>query len=515
MERIMFNSNKFRFAAVILVFVAVKAKAESFPDILRALTAGKSNIVMEVPEINSLMQAKDMNSARAILQNKSLLSYLNPAHNEVPMGNIAGLLRKRTLTIVVVPGVLGEFIDTRAFEEIFARNSSYRREWETRSRMAVDERFALEKQGNQQELLSNLINAASIDDSSGQPLVKLVILRTLLGSMESVGSNNEKALIFNRRLQKYLNIMKDQNIVLLGYSRGTPLALEMITQAERNRLPYLASVKGVVSYAGVIGGSALADVTDDPNSESGQQLAAARLLLSKLQLSNSLLDRPGKRLANAGAINEFLFTFAKTSQFDPNAFLETARAGDFKTVMALIAKMVTELGFKDVLDFNGHVNRMKTFITQILTAVEGLKSKSMIAWWKTHRLPKNIKYYSLAAAMVDPSQSADAKTIFESQSGYNDSLDDKSLLENQRAYTKVTGVSLNDSQVAVYQSLFLPEVIKTLNPQNAGLSMESLGLLETHHWGVALQVVNKMKDGRTNPFPRERVLLALAAYLNQ
>ncbi len=79
----------------------------------------------------------------------------------------------------------------------------------------------------------------------------------------------------------------------------------------------------------------------------------------------------------------------------------------------------------------------------------------------------------------------------------------------------MTGVSLNDSQVAVYQSLFLPEVIKNLNPQNAGLSMESLGLLETHHWGVALQVVNKMKDGRKNPFPRERVLLALAAYLNQ
>ena len=511
----MFTIKNFRIFAAILVLLAAEAKADSFPDILRTLTSGKNNIVMEVPEINSLMQANDMNSARSILQNKPLVNYMKPAHSEVAMGNIATLLRKRTLTIVVVPGVLGEFIDTRAFEEIFAKNSSFRREWEARSRLAIDERYALEKNARQQEKLSDLINAASVDDSSGQPLVKLVILRTLMGSMESVGTNQDTAMIFNRRLQKYMNIMKDQNIILLGYSRGTPLALEMITQAEKFHIPYLASVKGVVSYAGVVGGSALADVTDDPNSESGRQLAAARKLLSKLQFASSLLDRPGKRINNMSAINEFLFTFAKTSKFDPNAFLDTARSGDFKTVMALIAKMVTELGFKDVLDFNGQVTRIKTFITQVLTAVEGLKSKSMIAWWKTHRLPRNIKYYSLAAAMVDPMQSADAKTIFESQNGYNDSLDDKSLLENQRAYTKATGVSLNDSQVAVYQSLFLPEVIKNLNPQNAGLSMETLGLLETHHWGVALQVVNKMKDGRKNPFPRERVLLALAAYLNQ
>ncbi len=504
-----------RILAVVVALMAVKANAETFPEILRALTAGKKNVVMDVPELQSLMRAGSMESARAILQNKALADYKDEKQPEIDITDIVDLLRKRTLTIVIVPGVLGEFIDTRAFEEIFAKDSSFKREWEQRSRLAIDERFVLEKHSNQTEKLSSLMNAASIDDSKGKPLVKLVILRTLLGSLESVGSNSEKAMLFNRRLQKYMNIMKDQNLVLLGYSRGTPLALEMVTQAAKFRMPFFPNVKAVVSYAGVVAGSALADVTDDPNTASGQQLAAARLLLSKLQLSNNLLDRPGKRIANADAIREFLFTFAKTSQFDPGAFLDTARAGDFKTVMALIAKMVTELGFNDMLDFNGHVTRMKSFISQILSAVEGLKSKSMLEWWKTHKLPSNIKYYSIAAAMVDPEQSASAKSIFDSQSGYNNSLDDKSLLENQRAYTQVTGVSLNDSQVAVYQSLFLPEVIKNLNPQNAGLSMESLGLLETHHWGVALQVVNKMKDGRKNPFPRERVILALAAYLNQ
>ncbi|MEQ1723843.1 MAG: hypothetical protein ABL930_11750, partial [Pseudobdellovibrio sp.] len=128
---------------------------------------------------------------------------------------------------------------------------------------------------------------------------------------------------------------------------------------------------------------------------------------------------------------------------------------------------------------------------------------------------KNIQYLSLAAAMVDPDKSDAEKSIFESREGYSDSLDDKSLLENKRAYEKLTGVQLNDSQVAVHQSLFLPNVIAHLNPQNAGLNIKTLGLLQTHHWGVSLQVVNKMKDGRLNPYPREKVLIALAAYLNQ
>lgn len=489
----------------------------TYPDILRALTAGKSNIVMDVPEIANLMQAKDIESARAILENKSLTDYNSAEESQADSSEILDMVKKRTLTLVIVPGVLGEFIDTRAFEEIFARQSSFRTQWEAMAAKSgvTDNRFDLQLMGNAPQKIGDLVNAASIDDSQGRPLVKMVILRTYIGSMDSVGSNVEKAGIFNRRLQKYMNITKDQNVVLMGYSRGTPLALEMVTQAESKKLPYLANVKAVVSYAGVVSGSALADVTDDMSTESGKQLAAAKLLLSKLQLSTSFFDRAEKFAANTQAINEFLLAFAKTTKFDPNAFLAQARGADFKTVMALIAKMVSELGFTSLYDFNGHVTRAQHFITEILTAVEGLKSKSMIGWWKTHKLPRNIQYMSLAAAMIDPAKSQAEKAIYDSAEAYNDSLDDQSLVENQRQYEKITGVSLNDSQVAVYQSLFLPEVISNLNPANAGLLIKPLGVLETHHWGVSLQVVNKMRDGRLNPFPRERVALALAAYLNQ
>ncbi|MGZ3691172.1 MAG: hypothetical protein ACXVAX_06700, partial [Pseudobdellovibrio sp.] len=427
------------------------------------------------------------------------------------------LIRQRNLTLVIVPGVLGEFIDTRAFEEVFARPSAARAQWEqiVAQQKPMDSRYQLETLGQKQESLGNLVNVASIDDSAGKPMLKVVILKTILGSLESVGANADKAAIFNRRIQQYVNLTNDQNIVLMGYSRGTPLALEMVTQAQAQKIPFLSRVKAVVSYAGVVSGSALADVTDDATSESGQMLIGAKKLYSDLQLSDSIWDRLEKRAHNTQAVTDFIWTIAKNTKFDFNSFLNTARSGDFKTIAALIAQMASQFGVQDMFDFNGHVNRTKTFISEVLKAVTELKSENRRQWWQTHTLPKNIQYLSIAASMVDPAVNAEEKAIYDSHEGYNDSLDDRSLIENMRSYRQLTGVAINDSQVALHQSLFLPEVISNLNPNNSNLNIKLLGVLQTHHWGVSLEVVNKMNDGRMNPFPREKVLLSLAAYLNQ
>lgn len=498
----------------ILAMMAVKAYGEvSYVELLKASTASKNNIVSEIPEIGALNAATTMEQARMIMAGKSYAHIRSTEKSVVNINDVIGLASKRQLTFVIVPGVLGEFIDTRAFEEVFSRDSLFKRRWQALGDRVVDQRFDLEKNTIRNERLSNLISAASIDN--GNEMIKVIILKTFLGSMESVGSNVEKAQIFNRRLQKYVDLTGDRDIVLLGYSRGTPLALEMITQAQKNGLGYLRNVKAVVSYAGVVMGSALADVTGDMNTESGKLLDAAKKYRDSLVLSDGILDRPAKASQNAAALAAFVGTLAANSKFDANAFLNNTRSGDFKTVAALIVKMTTELGLGSLYDFNGHVLRVKTFINEVIQAVEGLKSSNMQAWWRTHSLPRHIQYLSLAAAMVDPARNAQEKNIYDAREGYSDSLDDASLLENMRTYEKLTGVALNDSQVAVHQSLFLPNVIASLNKHNAGLNIKSLGLLQTHHWGVSLQVVNKMKDGRTNPFPREKVLISLAAYLNQ
>lgn len=512
----MIKINKIRLAILVLVLFAVKAKADSsFTDILKSLTLDKKNIVSEIPELRSLMAADTLEKARQLLSQSSYSHLAIDNSGSLDQNQIINLIRQRQITFVIVPGVLGEFIDTRAFEEVFAKESSFKTQWIKLSEGSTDQRYNLEANGEKSEKLSDLINAGSIDGIDGKPLLKLVILKTFIGSLESVGSNVDKAIIFNRRLQKYFNLTQDKNIVMIGYSRGTPLALEMIVQAEKNRLTYLSRVKAVVSYAGVVMGSTLADVTDDLASESGKLMLAAKRFQNELQFSQSLLDRPAKFAENTATLARFIYSLNVNSKFDPEAFLTNARSGDFKSVAALIAKVSTELGVTSVTDFNGHVTRVKFFIGEVLKAVDGLKTNSMTAWWQSNKLPKNIKYFSLAAAMVDPEKNPLERAIFDSHEGYIDSLDDKSLLENKRTYEKLTGVALNDSQVAVHQSLFLPAVISKLNPQNANLEIKGLALLETHHWGVSLQVVNKMKDGRMNPFPREKALLALAAFLNQ
>ena len=515
----MIKVNKVRLLLLSIILLAAKARAEiPFGDLLKAMTADKKNIVAEIPEINALLKVKTIQEAQSLLQQKTLQAdNMIERRSSVNSNQVLDLVKQRNLTIIIVPGVLGEFIETRAMEEVFARPSAFKTQWNNivAKAGATDERFDLQAMQPQKQSLSELVNAASIDDSNGRPLVKVVILKTFLGSGESIGANADKAAVFNRRVQKYIDLTGDQNIVLLGYSRGTPLALEMVAQAQAKNLPYLSRVKALVSYAGVVSGSALADVTADPTSESGAMLKAALKLFNDLQMADSIWDRPAKRAHNTQAVAEFVYAVAKNQKFDPNAFLANARGGDFKTVAALIMKVCEELGLDSLWDFNGHVNRVKFFISEILKAVVELRSDNRMQWWKTHTLPKHITYASLTASMVDPDAGAFDKAVYSAHEGYSDSLDDQSLIANMRQYKQITGVALNDSQVAVHQSLFLPEVIAQLNPANSGLTIKPLGLLQTHHWGVSLQVVNKMKDGRLNPFPREKVLLSLAAYLNQ
>lgn len=535
---IMKNLNqKMTFKAIKIVFcwaLVLQANAvqahESFISLLKSITSNQSHVVTTVPNDEQYMSVSDFESAHRLAQQQtfprlfsteslslesSQVSSVSPA----AIQHVQDLMRKKMTTVVIVPGLLAEFIDTRAFEDIFSKDSFYKRQWKSISQNSkmIDVRFNLKKYAYESESMENLIDAASIDDEQGRPLVKIVILKTIFGSLESIGDNVEKAKVFNRRLDLYTQMTHDENLVLLGYSRGTPLALEMIAQAEQNRLEYIKKVSAVVSHAGVVMGSALADITEDSSTESGRIFSAVKELESSLVNSNYLIDIPVQFGRNTLAINKFLSVLALNSEFDLQNFLKQTMSGDFKTVAALVARMINELGVSSPLtvDFNGRVNRLRLFISEILKSVDGLKTKNALNWWKTHTLPKNIKYLSLAAGMVDPDKSVTEKMIYNLKTGYNDTLDDDSLQGNRRTYEKATGVALNDSQVALHQTLFLPQVMASLNPANTGLSIQHLGLLQTHHWGVSLRTVNVMKDGRVNPFPREKVMMSLISFLNQ
>jgi len=529
-QKVTFKAIKIVFCWILALQAHVAQAHESFVALLKSITSNQPHVVTMVPNDEKYMSAPDFESAHRLAQQQTFPQLFSTESLSLESSQVSSispsaiqyvqdLMRKKMTTIVIVPGLLAEFIDTRAFEDIFSKDSFYKKQWKSLSKNSKmkDTRFNLKKYAYEQESMANLIDAASIDDEQGRPLVKIIILKTFFGSLESIGDNVEKAKIFNRRLDMYTQMTHDENLVLLGYSRGTPLALEMIAQAEQNHSEYIKKVSAVVSHAGVVMGSALADITEDSATESGRIFSAVKELESSLVNSNYLIDIPVQFGRNTLAINKFLAVLALNSEFDLQNFLKQTMSGDFKTVAALVARMINELGVSSPLtvDFNGRVNRLRLFISEILKSVDGLKTKNALNWWKTHTLPKNIKYLSLAAGMVDPAKSATEKMIYNLKTGYNDTLDDDSLQGNRRTYEKATGVALNDSQVALHQTLFLPQVIASLNPANAGLSIQHLGLLQTHHWGVSLRTVNVMKDGRINPFPREKVIMSLISFLNQ
>lgn len=518
-----------------LVLFALNAKAtSSYPEILKSLTSNKKYVVSSIPSVDLLMSAGTLEYAGQLIKDSSYENIVgstqavssstpaNQADNQEQIPEeVLKLIKKNKITFVIVPGLLGEFIETRAFEEIFSKDSSYRKEWKklSDSNQAKDKRYKLKDNKEVEDDLSNLIEAASVDDANGSPLFKMIILKTNLGSLESVGKNTEVAQKFNRRLQKYFDLTKDKNMVLVGYSRGTPLALEMMVQARNNKLTYLESVKALTSYAGVIMGSSLADDTEKQDSKTGNILKAAKELSENLKESKNEFERIPTAVLNKLELDKFVAVLSQNSDNDPKAFSKSLSLGDSQTVAKLVQNVTAELGlgYETLDDFNGHVARTKKFINEILVSVDELKSESLKQWWSlsTNVLPKKIRYLSLAAAMVDPEKSDVEKEIYDTKTGYNDTLDDAGLQKNRKQYETITGVALNDSQVAIHQCVFLPKVIESLNPSNSGMKIELLGLLETHHWGVSLQVVNKMKDGRMNPYPREQVLWALAAYLNQ
>lgn len=491
----------------------------NFLEILESLNASKNFLSAPVPDEKALNTTKSLQEANNIgrKQNYEMLVRQVTSQPQLSLQAIEALISKRLRTVVIVPGLLGEFIETRAFEEIFSRESSAKAAWIklVHDKNLGDERYELEENSNVSEPLSELVDVASIDDKNGKPLIKVLNLRTKLGSLESLGKISDKAQIFNRRLQKYVEATGDQNLILLGYSRGTPTALEMLSQAEASKLSYLKNVKALVSYAGVIFGSSLADLTEDPATDSGRQFASIRELFENLQTSESIFDRPLVASKNSLAIGKFIGGLALHSDLDADLLLKQSVSGDFTSVATLVVKVLTKLAAQSVTDFNGHVARVKKFISSALDAVDDLKTKNCIQWFRTHSLPKTVNYYSISAAMVDPEKTDLEKKIFEQKIGYNDTLDDINLAGNRRTYEKATGFALNDSQVAIQQSIFLQKVIEGLNPANAGFKSEALAVLQTHHWGISLRTVNKMNDGTMNPFPRESVLKALVAYLNQ
>jgi hypothetical protein len=452
----------------------------------------------------------------------------------------AATVAGKDLTIVLVPGVFAEFIANRAFEDVLEKDSKFRDQFKAlvAKNKVMDSVGLIENfkptQDNKNQIaptpraLDQVINVGEM--KIGDVTVRVVLFFTEFSTLESLGRNEERAEIFNRRLEKYLQLTgPQQNLAFVGYSRGTPLALEMLAQAKAAGRPWIQNVKAMISLSGVVWGSSLAD---GAYYDEGSPMHKILIDLRETGRSLEPLPAPGESLLSAknapvffannkrwadfaaGAIENYRLMDADKSSVHTISPVKSLVLTDPRSPLSIAFKMWQKLGLEHPKrDYNLNIERFNYFVDQLLASVYELTTTSRIEWWTNHDIPLNPVYYAIPGTMANPEAGGLQVTLFENPLSYGgrDNYDDNSLLQNTLDYAKMSGISLNDSQVSVAQAAFLPNVIASLRASNAGVKTKFLGVAGTHHWGMALRVVNKnLLTGGRNGFPREAMLRALA-----
>lgn len=461
------------------------------------------------------------------------------AHQLYPTSDLDNQLRNKPITIVVVPGIFSEFIDTRAFEEIFSQtDSAYHKRWEKLLRAQkyynphapglTDNHFSLnavnsENNGIVSSPIEALIHTASIDDEAGNPLVNLVLCHAPLLSLESVDDIDQVSNILLRRLNKFFSIQGiPENLVFLGYSRGATTALDLLAKAEQTQQIWLQNVRGLVSLGGVTYGSDIADQIYVTNSDQYKSFHLMKNLVQQLEETEKypwftpFSDDKSKWDVfdqNQRAWLTFLRQAAALGQVPKADDLRMMSTTDIRSMLGLATRIASQFDLANLAtEYSTNIRKFKRVVQAILTGSSQLTTKARLQWWKTHTIPTTgITYYAVAGTMFDPKTSSQALSLSRSASTYNaKSYDYQILSSGYLDYKSVANLPLNDSQVAACKVRFWPQVASILNPQQQSFSAKFLGIMNVHHWGLTLETVNVMKDRSKNPFPRTALLKALS-----
>jgi hypothetical protein len=461
-------------------------------------------------------------AARARQQSPDALYTAGDRHSVAPVSQecLQAELCAYPMTFVVVPGIFGEFIESRVFEEVFSRDSAFGTEWKHatdrahRTALSQDPSFRLRELREVDAPLYDLVSAASLEDTHGKTLVRLLHTNAPFMSLESMRGSDEIAAILVRRLDKVFALTPvPEHIVLLGYSKGACVVFSLAEQAQSR--PWGKRVKACVTLGGTVYGSDLADSVDDPSSVTGQRVRAAKKLYESLAVPAEGSESCSASIvaANTAACLAFLSDITQTAGLPNTEELKhDARVLDPVSLAQVTIRVAHAFGLdKPVAEYRNNVRRFKEFLRIALIGVDELTTRSRLAWWRTHDLPASVRYYCLTASMNDPQTSSLSQQIAASPYAYHlNSPDYRFLLNSYRELRDSQGFRVNDSQMTVQKARLWPDLNKLLNPSQPPLQAHFLGVLATDHWGMALRAVSKMRDGSVNPFPRTTLLQAIA-----
>lgn len=454
----------------------------------------------------------------------------------------------RPPTFVVFAGIFGEFIEQVPFQTIVDdENSHFRRKWGKALAGIIDQVYSLVDLSEKPCSLSDVVGIGSLDQGEAS-FANVIVLKTKGGSLETLGSLESNATIFERRLAKIFDVIdEDSDIYLVGYSRGLAVALDLVSSLHELRttgaIPpasakWFERVKGVVGLGGVYYGAGFAQ--DVLTGKSGVTSDLVKLVvdtaarLTTVPADASTANRLEIVRGNARVWAAFVKrisaqkapkvaagrTFMGIDLADvvekegrsrirgrevpaPNPW------GIFSLVNAFLLETFRLAKF--VSRYNQNILSFKHLIDAVVEGLDTLTPASRDAWWQSHRLPKDMMLFSITGIMPDAYLNG-FKSPLSQFVGFGARTSDYNVSLRVSYYDAVSSENtlINDSQMSHYCSRYWEQMY----PDHQ-YAHYYLGVLGTHHWGMAFaySIEDAPRIGG-NPFPRATLLKSLASFVS-
>ncbi len=438
---------------------------------------------------------------------------------------------------IFIPELMAELVATVPFENITSNpQSPFSKFWHSRLALQKmgpatwDKSFDLATMSSRPAALSELFTTGNLFSESGENLANVAAFRMRMGSTESIGTPAETASAFLPRLSKFLDVVGPQkNIYLLGYSRGATVALEMLSHATAHpeAYPWVKNIRGVVSIAGVNFGSVVADSLITPGNALGAIYKTLSQIANELQdtsPSDSAADIAFKVanntkvwVAGTARLLHGVLNFPLAQGFtkeNPRIAIPTREALTSYLKSLLFETFQLD---KPISDYFGNVRRFKFFISQFQKAVVALSTPERLRWWQTHTLPTHVPLLSLSATMGDPwNPTTGTWPLTKNPLAYDTGIFDFSMLRlSYYESLRSRSFQVHDGMVSAERTMFWPNLIATLNSDNANIPTHNLALFGVDHFGIAVESAAPKAGSRKSPFPREIMLRSLARYLSE
>lgn len=452
------------------------------------------------------------------------------------------------VTLVVIPGIFGEFIEQIPFQSIVDNKASiFRQRWQGALQQASDMVYSLTLLQEAPCSLADVVKIGSLDRDD-RSFANVIVLKATGGSLETLGLLGSNAEVIERRLTKVFQVIDDgTDVYLVGYSRGLAVFLELVSSLyERSRahgIPeskqrWFERIKGIVGLGGVYYGAQFAReaLSDKPSATSDlvRLLRATADSLATIPAGATLVEKREFVRRNTGVWAGLVrqLTVAKLPKIGAGkAFLELDLADIFAKeskarILARDVPVPNPWGIFSLVNgfflrtfaltrfitrYNENITALKQLVDAIIDAVRTLTPESRDQWWRSHELPRDILLFSITGTMPDAFLEGFDSPLWRF-TGFGARTADYNVALRASYYDTLAaeGTLINDSALSHFGSRYWAEMY----PDHR-YTHYYLGVLGTHHWGMAFPFA--IKDDKrigTNAFPRDTLLKSVASFIS-